>query len=466
MTTATTTEQFQSRDEIVRFIEEQTATAVEKSMEKAAPPVGRVERRVPWVTAGPVGQDSAGYSVLKAAAFALGYVGADQAKEEIHTHQQLRDLYAGYGFQPHHGSQSFLVPLSSELLPVFEPQGRRLQAELRQKMTAQAGRFDPDEADWIGRRTGRGRLTRKAMTLAGETDGFLQTPVLGELIELQRNLEAFSAAGAREIALPPHGRVTFPKLTGSSTAYWVGEGNPITESQPTTGNLELQAKKLGVLVKLNNELLRFASPSAEALVRYDMARAAATKADLAMLEGTGPLQIKGLLTYAGLPLHVARITGAAGDTLAPEDVALMEAQLPDAIDAPTAWLMRKALLAALMNRRSDAAAEGDGAGPFVFAPYRSAAAGPPAQLFGTPVVRSSQVSETRVKGAATNLTYALLGYFPDWVVARLGVMEFLAGNQGDTALQNDMTYLRGIQHIDAGPRRLESFVLCDQLKVA
>ncbi len=219
-------------------------------------------------------------------------------------------------------------------------------------------------------------------------------------------------------------------------------------------------------MKLNNELLRFASPSAEALVRYDMARAAATKADLAMLEGTGPLQIKGLLTYAGLPTHAARIPGAAGDTFAPEDVALMEAQLPDAIDAPTAWLMRKALLAALMNRRADAAAEGDGAGPFVFAPYRSAAAGPPAQLFGTPVVRSSQVSEARVKGAATNLTYALLGYFPDWVVARLGVMEFLAGNQGDTALQNDMTYLRGIQHIDAGPRRLESFVLCDQLKIA
>ena len=252
MTATTTADQFQSRDEIVRFIEEQTASAVEKSIEKAAPPVSRVERRVPWVTAGPVGQDSAGYSVLKAAAFALGYVGADQAKEEIHTHQQLRDLYAGYGFQPHHGSQSFLVPLSSELLPVFEPQGRRLQAELRQKMAAQAGRFDTDEADWLGRRTGR--FTRKAMTLAGESDGFQQLPVLGELIDLQRNLEAFTAAGAREIALPPHGRVTFPKLTGSATAYWVGEGSPIADSQPTTGNLELQAKKLGVLVNSNQRL--------------------------------------------------------------------------------------------------------------------------------------------------------------------------------------------------------------------
>jgi hypothetical protein len=48
----------------------------------------------------------------------------------------------------------------------------------------------------------------------------------------------------------------------------------------------------------------------------------------------------------------------------------------------------------------------------------------------------------------------------------MGVMEFLASGLGDTALQNDMTYLRGIQHIDAGPRQSASFVLCDQLVVA
>ena len=65
-----------------------------------------------------------------------------------------------------------------------------------------------------------------------------------------------------------------------------------------------------------------------------------------------------------------------------------------------------------------------------------------------------------------NLSYIVLGYFPDWIVARLGVMEFLASGHGDTALQNDMTFLRGIQHIDAGPRHAASFVFCDQLLVA
>ena len=398
---------FQTRDELVQFIETQTATAVDKATR-------RPERRVPWVTAGPVGQDSAGYSVLKAAAFALGYVGPDQAKEEIHTHNQLRDLYAAYGFSPHHGAQSFLVPLASAHLPVFEPQGLRLRDELHQKMTAQANRFDPDEALWVGRKVGR--FQRKALGTGEETEGgtLVALPMLGELIDLQRNLEAFAAAGAQEIALPPNGRVQFPKLTGGSTAYWVGEGSAITETQPVTGNLDLQAKKLGVLVKLNNELLRFASPSAEGLIRFDMARAAALKADLSMLEGTGGTQITGLITYAGIVSHTASTVGANGNTFTPEDVALMESKLPDAVDAPTAWLFRKAMFAALMNRRADAVSAADGKGPFVFRPTRSVGENRPTELFGTKVVRTSQVSATRTKGAASNLTYALLGYFPDW----------------------------------------------------
>jgi HK97 family phage major capsid protein len=450
------TDKFQSRDELVTFIEQQAGTAVEKALP------ARVERRVPWATSGPVGRDSAGYSVLKAAAFALGFVGPEFAKEEIHTHNQLRDLYQSYGFLPHHGQQSFLVPLASSHLPAFEPQGRKLRDELRQKMTAQANKFDPDEADWIGR-----KLRRKALGTTEEEGGELvPSAMLGELIDLQRSLEVFASAGAREIALPPNGRIAFPKLTAASVAYWVGEGSAITESQPSTANLELTAKKLGVFVKLNNELLRFASPSAEGLVRHDMARAAALKADLAMLEGSGSTQIKGVTTYSGITTHVAATTGTDGDTFTPADVAVMEAKLPDAVEAPTAWVMRKAMFAALVNRRADAVSAADGKGPFLFRDTRSLGADRPSELFGTKVVRSAQVAANRAKGSASNLTYILLGHFPDWIIARLGVMEFLASGHGDTAIQNDQTFLRGIQHIDAGPRNEASFVFCDDLVVA
>src|SRR5260221_7579099 len=144
-----TIEKFQTRAELAQFIEQTTSAAVEKAVAAIPPPV---ERRVPWATSGPVGQDSAGYSVLKAAAFALGYLGPDQAKEEIHVHQQLKELYHTYGFVPHCGHQSFLVPLATEHLPAFEPRGQRLRQEIRAKMTAHRDRFDPEEAAWLIRR--------------------------------------------------------------------------------------------------------------------------------------------------------------------------------------------------------------------------------------------------------------------------------------------------------------------------
>ena len=71
------TEKFQSRGELVQFIEDQAGAAVEKALAGSA---ARIERRVPWAARGPIGRDSAGYSVLKAAAFALGYVGPEQVK--------------------------------------------------------------------------------------------------------------------------------------------------------------------------------------------------------------------------------------------------------------------------------------------------------------------------------------------------------------------------------------------------
>jgi HK97 family phage major capsid protein len=454
-----TSDRFQSREELVSFIEQEATTAVSKAMSTAP----RVERRVPWATSGPIGRDSEGYSVLKAAAFALGYIGPDQAKEEIHVHQQLRDLYQTHGFVPHCGHQSFLIPWATNHLPAFESRGARLREEIRQKMTAQIDRFDSDEANWLQR-----KFRTKALGTFSDVSGasLVGFPTLGEMIDLQRNLEAFSNAGAQEVALPPNGRLQFPKLTGGSTAYWVGEGTAIADSEPTTGNLDLQAKKLGIFVKMNNELLRFASPSAEGLVRFDMARVAALKADQAMLEGTGGTQIKGLLTYAGITSHTASTVAANGNTFEAQDVALMEGKLPDAVAAPTAWLMRKNMYSALMNRRADAVSASDQKGAFLFHPSRSAADAPPAELYGTKVVRSSQISNTRTKGASSNLTYIALGYFPDWIVARLGVMEFLASGLGDSALQNDQTYLRGIQHIDAGPRNAASFVVCDQLVIA
>jgi HK97 family phage major capsid protein len=266
----------------------------------------------------------------------------------------------------------------------------------------------------------------------------------------------------------------FPKLTGGSTAFWPGEANPITSSQQTTGNLDLQGKKLTIIVPINNELLRYASPQAEAMVRMDMSRVAALEADKAMLEGSGGTKPIGITKYpsTGLdPLNIYQSIGIPADgnsgyPFQAEDVANMESKLPDAVLEPTAWVVRKDWFNYLINRRDDAVTPGDGKGPFTFNITREGGSEIWKELVGTKVVRSAQVSNARTRGTNVSLTYVLTGFFPDWIIARLGILEFLANNLSDTAFTNDQTLLRGIEILDAGARHAKSFVLCDQLAFA
>ena len=255
-------------------------------------------------------------SVLKAAAFALGYVGPDQAKEEIHVHQQLRDLYAGYGFVPHYGQQSFLVPLATAHLPAFEPQGRGCATRLRQKMTAHADRFDPDEADWIARRARPAHQGARHAQRHWPAARWCRCPMLGELIDLQRNMEVFAVgrgAGGRAAAERPH---PVPEADRRLDRVLGRRGRadhrePADDRQPRPAGEEArrvrEAQQRAAAVRQSRRPRGWSG--------YDMARVAALKADLAMLEGTGGTQIKGLLTYSR---HHARTRparpGANGDT--------------------------------------------------------------------------------------------------------------------------------------------------------
>ena len=342
---------------------------------------------------------------------------------------------------PHYGQQSFLVPLASAHLPAFEPQGRRLRDELHQKMTAHADRFDPDEADWIAPQA-RASAPKALGTLSDTAGGTLvPLPMLGELIDLQRNLEVFATAGAQEVALPPNGRIQFPKLTGGVDRLLGRRGDrdhrePADDRQPRPAGQEARRVREAEqrAAALRQPVGRGAGPARHGPRRGAEGRPGDARRDRRHADQGAASPTRGITT------HTASTTGANGDTFEPQDVALMESKLPDAVDAPTAWVMRKAMFAALMNRRADAVAaqRRQGAVP-ASAVRRRRADAPPAELYGTKVVRSAQVSDTRVKGAATNLTYILLGYFPDWIVARMGVMEFLASGLGDTALQNDQT---------------------------
>ena len=83
------------------------------------------------------------------------------------------------------------------------------------------------------------------------------------------------------------GLVEIPKQTGGATAYWPGENAAITGSDLTLDQLSLSPKAVGCLVKLSNRLIQLSNPSAEVMVRRDIATALALAIDLKALRGDG-----------------------------------------------------------------------------------------------------------------------------------------------------------------------------------
>jgi len=412
-----------------------------------------------------------GYSFMKASAYATGMIDKDGCREEHEIGLKLKSIFGqsyNFGFNP----KSMLVVGSTRFLPTCGVNGEEIPGaelvikELNQRLGEVNKMVDSEKV--VGR--------YKALNTQLEVQGgaMVPFPELGEVIGLQVNQEVFSAAGARNETLPPGGRKFYPKVTNASTAYWVGETGSITNSQPTTGGLSLEAKKLANRIPVTNELLRFSDPNAEAWLRMDMATQMALAMDKACLDGTGGTQIKGLITYETATswsqgvnkLLAYTSTGSPADAnsgypFQPQDVYNIDGLLPDGVSA-TAWVARRNWVPYVLNRRADAVSGGDGKGMFMFDAFRQAAMGPSPTLAGTPIVRSSQISNTRTRGTGTTSnTYLLYGNFQSWTIARSGIMELMVDPY--TSMQNYITNLQCVQLVDAGALHPEHFVFCDNL---
>jgi HK97 family phage major capsid protein len=362
-----------------------------------------------------------------------------------------------------------MIPFSSQLLAQTNPSEEALAREVGEVVRAGVLGYDREEVQRIRAQQWG---VQRALSWQDETAGgaLVGPPIMGELIDLLRPNEVLIAAGARILAMPPNGRLTYPRQTGTTTAYWVSESQAFSETAPTTGDVNLQAKKLGLLVKIPNELFRFSSVSIEQFIREDIARTIALKLDKDLLEGIGSAtQPKGLINYAGINTYTSLGADTNGDTFQPNDVYRMIATVEQKNATFKAFIMRPLLYAAIANRRADAVSAGDQKGPYVFNLFREVGANMDVErlkvgnLAGYPVHKSSQLAADRVKGSGNNLVYVLGGDFSDLLIALSGAMEFMVSTQGDTPFVYDQTWFRSLLYVDSAPRREASFILCDKL---
>jgi HK97 family phage major capsid protein len=390
------------------------------------------------------------------------------APYEKHIHERVTAL--GYAAAPNAVS----APLNPDwfvLMPGQEQETERLVVELKQALVLR-GSIDAEE--WRAARLS----AAKAMDALNDTAGgsLISLPSTGELVEMLRAQQVFEQAGARVFPLPPQGSTQFPRATSDPTFYWLGANESITDSDPGTGSLTLAPKKLGGLVKLPNDLLRYSIGIAEMLVRQGLSEGIARAEELAFLEGQGGSNVPlGIIRYERsaddtptankVTLHNAGVTDTNGDTFQPEDPPVIMALVEEAPDpqGASAFVMRPMMYAVLQNKRADAVSANDGKGAFLFNASRDSLGGPAPRrvLNGLPVVTSTLVNRTSRKGSASNLTFIVAGNFRRCFIGRVGTVEIALSDHA--GFQSDQVWLRGIARSDMGLARPESFVICPTL---
>lgn len=161
------------------------------------------------------------------------------------------------------------------------------------------------------------------------------------------------ALGARTIDMG-QGNLVLGRQDATATAYWRGEGERIVVSQQSFGQLVLNAKELGVLVPISEQLLQRRPAGLETIVRDDMASVAALAEDAALLRGDGTQgRIKGIKSAMA---SGNKFAAQASTDLAKTTVDLLKAMYKvDSANIPmiqTGWAFNPRILYYLMALRS------------------------------------------------------------------------------------------------------------------
>ena len=121
-----------------------------------------------------------------------------------------------------------------------------------------------------------------------------------QFIGLLRNSLIVRQLGARVLS-GLRGDTVLPKATGAATAYWVGEGDALTESNTTYSSIKLEPKTVGALTAFSRQLALQSNPSIEALLRDDISAVVGLAVDKALIHGTAAAkQPVGILNVSGI----------------------------------------------------------------------------------------------------------------------------------------------------------------------
>lgn len=160
-------------------------------------------------------------------------------------------------------------------------------------------------------------IRQKAMAEGTDTAGGFLVPQewMSDILGLLRANTVVRAAGPR--LQPFNKQMNQTAISSGATAYYTQENARITPSEPTLAEAPLLTPKdLTGLVAVSNDLLND-SPSADTLVRADLAEVMGLREDLAFLQGTnaGGAEPLGLRNFVGRTQNPLGTLGAGNGEL-------------------------------------------------------------------------------------------------------------------------------------------------------
>jgi len=272
-----------------------------------------------------------------------------------------------------------------------------------------------------------------------------------DFITVLRNRMMIRTMGARVLA-GLVGDVSFPRQTGSGTAYWVTEGGNTTESNQTFGTVALSPKTVSGRTDLTRKLLLQSSPSADMLVMDDLAAALALAIDLGAIAGSGSSgQPTGILNTSGIG-DVAGGTNGLAPTWA--HIVDLETEVSvDNADVGSLGYLTNSQVRGVMKKTTKVS--GDAGAGFLWEKGGDYASGF-GELNSYRAGVTNQVPSDLDKGTSSgvcsgiifgNWSELLIG---EWDVFDIKLDEITLGDSGGLVV-------RAFQDVDTGVRRAQSF---------
>lgn len=245
-------------------------------------------------------------------------------------------------------------------------------------------------------------IEKRALTEGTDTAGGYLVPqiALPTIIDLRETYGVFRRES--KVVAMGSDSITISRRTGGLTAYAVGEGDTITESDKTWNRIQLVAHKWATLTRWSSELDQDAIISIADDLAGEIAYAFSNKEDEAGFNGDGTSTYHGAwgaMVRIDDGNHTASIYDAASGNTAFSTLDLVDFEgacgtLPQYAEANAKWFVSKAGFWASMARLADAAGGNT---------RDDIAGGAHRQFLGYPVVFSQVLNSTLTAQASTVL---------------------------------------------------------------